>query len=616
LKAQRDKGTEERQALKDELQELKDLIKLRREELEDILKRKAVSETAYKESAQENERIYKKGKKEPAVENGPILEKENAAVDFKPAFAENGGNADVITGHDRTSSAEMRIEDLEEKSFLQPQQNGAPTFEKSQKEVIRDFAHSDDDRNGMVNSLGMIPPPRFDPSDFKAHIENENVAIKRAKEFLKKQRRTVRKKQLDLLAAHDQWKKDVSQGELHQEDVAKLDEVKSKLDEDEFEISSAMEKIRDSQGILQRKEKSIKILRKTLLGDISSDSMGSEDDTDQATNDLAADTKLHLNGHMDANQQSRDRLQNMVEKLLRSSPIERLNQRSMAAIVDQYRPKSHDNWDKVTGGSHLVGNESYERPKNWDGSPPDQSYLRGSGEAYRMDDHPMAGQHRTLREGNPLTFEQYRRPSGYNQLADTAPPLGRIDDEMSLRLSSMLRQNDAPLGRINDEVPLLMNSMRLQNDAHVKMNGTTVRNYTPLDYRRYNAWSRPDSFSLRHHPYDNATPARDRQPLMTTSGYARIDPRIQSGYERTDPRIPSVEKQLETKWGSYFGNRDQRPITTENGNHKWGYHPAKENLLRSTVNSGITKSPFNTSQRLQSHQEWLKFVRRDRKDFK
>ena len=38
----------------------------------------------------------------------------------------------------------------------------------------------------------------------------------------------------------------------------------------------------------------------------------------------------------------------------------------------------------------------------------------------------------------------------------------------------------------------------------------------------------------------------------------------------------------------------------------------RENLLRSTLNSGITKSPFNTSQRLQSHQEWLKFIRRDR----
>ena len=124
LKVHRDKGTEERQALKDELQELKDLIKLRREELEDILKRRAAGEAAYEENAQENERIYKKGKKERAVENGPILEKENAAVDFKPAFAENGGDADAFTGHERPSSAEMKIEDLEEKSFLQTQQNG------------------------------------------------------------------------------------------------------------------------------------------------------------------------------------------------------------------------------------------------------------------------------------------------------------------------------------------------------------------------------------------------------------------------------------------------------------------------------------------------------------
>ena len=218
----------------------------------------------------------------------------------------------------------------------------------------------------------------------------------------------------------------------------------------------------------------------------SSDSVGSEDDTDQAMNDFAADTKLHLNGHMDANEQSRDRLQNMVEKLLRSSPIERLRQRSMATIVDQYSPRNHDNWDKAMGGSHFVGNESYERPKNWDGSPPGQGYLRGSGEAYRMDNHPIAGQHRTPRQGNPLAFEQFRHPAGYNKPADVSPPLGRINDEMSL----------------------LMNSMRRQNDAPAKMNGTTARNYTSLDYGRYNAWSRPDSFSLRHHPYDSAALTR------------------------------------------------------------------------------------------------------------
>ena len=60
---------------------------------------------------------------------------------------------------------------------------------------------------------------------------------------------------------------------------------------------------------------------------------------------------------------------------------------------------------------------------------------------------------------------------------------------------------------------------------------------------------------------------RDTQPLMTASryertdpriqsGYERTDPRIQSGYERIDPRIPSVEKQLQTKWESYFGSKN------------------------------------------------------------
>ena len=115
---------EERQALKDELQELKDLIKLRKEEMEEVLKRKAEEEATLKETVRKSDRAHKKEMTENSVKTVPDLKEEMSAkegtiVTDRLILAENRKNISVANEHEMPTSDEMRIEDLEEASDLE-----------------------------------------------------------------------------------------------------------------------------------------------------------------------------------------------------------------------------------------------------------------------------------------------------------------------------------------------------------------------------------------------------------------------------------------------------------------------------------------------------------------
>ena len=207
----------------------------------------------------------------------------------------------------------------------------------------------------------------------------------------------------------------------------------------------------------------------------SSDSLESEGATDYGdnANDFVTNARLQLNG----NQTERENLGinnvNIAERFLHSTPIGRLKQRPMAAIVDQYSPKNYHIADpdyRTMENNRYVGNEEYERPKNWDASPSIQNYLPRSIEPKR--------------NGNPVVDGQYRGFSGYTQPNNGfIPTLSRINDEIATLMSNMQRQGEVPIANRPAET------------------------YKPSDYG-YNAWSRNGPFTMRQYPYENATISR------------------------------------------------------------------------------------------------------------
>eukprot|EP00112_Aurelia_sp_Birch-Aquarium-sp1_P011203 Seg2359.6 transcript_id=Seg2359.6/GoldUCD/mRNA.D3Y31 product="Centrosomal protein of 164 kDa" protein_id=Seg2359.6/GoldUCD/D3Y31 len=568
---------DERNQLKEELQELKDLIKLKKEELQNLKKEK----TSLIESTRKGE---VKGKERP--------NSEEEIPDGRESLVKDNERRE----EKRAPSDDIRIEDLE---VPKDQVDAKPTvingWSKSRKHP-EDSAFSSDERHG-VDYLHPAASKFPTKSDFKSHLANENEAIRRAKEFLKKQRRTVRKKQLDLLAAQDEFQRDISHEELSQQEAVLLEHVKSRLVEDEFEITSAMDRIREGQDILQRKEKNVRILQKSLLGDASSDSIESDD--------LAEDKRIpglstDRNSDPDDNPELRRALaelglhrktqDNGQSKFSHSSPLQ--IKRPMAAIVDQYtRGPNYSDTAKErfpidTQPSYL----DHGRPKNWAKSPKISTHR----------DYP--GRYPT----QPQVHDPYRQRSSLDG-QDIPPQTSRFAEAHELIPA---------LGRINTEISSLMASMQ---KGHENAGRTAEENHA--DYGRYArqyAGQYPGPYGgqtekepMPYRPKPAVYPSQTRYMPANTqpTQYSRRDMRDVN-------RIPSVDSKLEHKWESYFGSRDRKQYEAPKENQRWGYIPAMENLRKSTQGDSFTKSPFNTSVRLQSHQEWLKRVRKDRRDLK
>ncbi|XP_065055604.1 centrosomal protein of 164 kDa-like isoform X1 [Rhopilema esculentum] len=583
---------EEKQQLKCELQELKDLIRVHKEELEEIMKKKeAVTRPVL------------------GIEGNAKSDLDNKETDKDTTKVDNHEDAGVK----KSQSRDMKFEDLEITKNSGQVMNRANLFPKvhpRQNEIVEDSAFSSDEKNDY-DDIRISQSPRMTKIDFRNHLATENEAIKRAKDFLKKQRRTVRKKQIDLLAAHDEWTKDVSQEDLSERDAVLLEQVKSKLVEDELQISSAMDKIREGQEMVQRQEKSVQFLKRSLLGDASSDSVESDDLLENGNEPFDLDEQAEQES---STQQlvglSRNR-EEELQRLLHSTPIDRRKRRHMPVIVDQYsrdiqRPLheqyglSRDSYrtsrghndpsrdyygppsDVVSGVDPLNGGSSYNRPKHWDDSPVrnDQKYTQNSWEPQRNEADTKADFY------NPNTQNE--------QQSEMLPVLARINGEISVLMSRMQK---------NAQGTGISVGTRGQTSYTRQVNGPPPRR--EASYRGDVPYFRRDA-PCDQRPSHDAIALSSAKSQPTSSHYNRN--------ERSEQRIP-LDKELQSKWESYFGNRDSK-LHNNWTDPKWGYQSAMDSLRRSTQGYGMARSPFDTSQRLQSHQEWLKLVRRDRRDFK
>lgn len=109
-------------------------------------------------------------------------------------------------------------------------------------------------------------------SDLRSRIALEGDAISRAKEFLRRQRRSVQRRQAALENARKEWTNDMSQNygkPLSNRNASFLADVRTRLDEEEAELGVVVDNMTAGHELLKQKEERLVLLENALVGGLT-----------------------------------------------------------------------------------------------------------------------------------------------------------------------------------------------------------------------------------------------------------------------------------------------------------------------------------------------------------
>ncbi|XP_031554693.1 centrosomal protein of 164 kDa-like [Actinia tenebrosa] len=132
------------------------------------------------------------------------------------------------------------------------------------------------------NLLLLQKQAEFRNAELKKRLVVECDAINKAKRFLSRHKKSVRKRQAALEQARSEWKHDVTTNinrgkPVSSRNATLLEDVKSKLEEEEAELTIVVDNMNAGQELLRQKEERLKILENALLGGMSTTTSDSED---------------------------------------------------------------------------------------------------------------------------------------------------------------------------------------------------------------------------------------------------------------------------------------------------------------------------------------------------
>ncbi|KAK3726919.1 hypothetical protein QZH41_016709 [Actinostola sp. cb2023] len=118
--------------------------------------------------------------------------------------------------------------------------------------------------------------------DLKKRLVAESDAISKAKRFLRRHKKSVQKRQAALTQARSEWNHDVTTNinrgkPVSSKNATFLEDVKSKLEEEEAELTIVVDNMNVGQELLRQKEERLKILENALLGGLSTTASESDD---------------------------------------------------------------------------------------------------------------------------------------------------------------------------------------------------------------------------------------------------------------------------------------------------------------------------------------------------
>ena len=178
--------------------------------------------------------------------------------------------------------------------------------------------------------------------------------------------------------------------------------------------------------------------------------------------------------------------------LLHSTPMERFRQRPLAVILDQYSPRNtlraQPDYQTKDKAGYVIG-EVYERPKNWDSSPPTrqaQNYVRGES----SDRIQGSGMRTSAAEGYNAESSRMQA-TRYSQGNKLIPALGRINNEIATIMRDVQKSSGAMIGS-TPSIP-----------------------YTHMEYDRHDSLGRTDPFTTRQ--YADGRTIAPRQDFFISS---------------------------------------------------------------------------------------------------
>ncbi|XP_060561428.1 centrosomal protein of 164 kDa-like [Ruditapes philippinarum] len=263
----------ERKQVNDELKEESEAlekVKAERRAIEgELLKMKLSRDTNARKLKEMGEKLSRKDK-----ELGNVQQKLIEAVEEEKTIAEEklrNSQADrrhMMNGHvDNNSDEEDTHRDLQRlKRKSRVRKTKVDNDEYAEKNAWNDLLSDDD-------SLTLdLPLHRY---GLKEHVSKENNAITVSKEFLRKQRQSLKRRQAALQAAKQELVRDIikqKQGTLSPESAHVLDDVKQSLEKEAMDLERMTIQMNAGNRLLKEKEKYLHKLKSRASNDFNSDS--------------------------------------------------------------------------------------------------------------------------------------------------------------------------------------------------------------------------------------------------------------------------------------------------------------------------------------------------------
>ncbi|XP_022779198.1 centrosomal protein of 164 kDa-like isoform X2 [Stylophora pistillata] len=400
-------------------------------------------------------------------------------------------------------------------------------------------------------------------SELKSRIAQEGDAITRAKEFLRRQRRSVQRRQTALEDARKEWTNDVSRNSsrgkpLSSRNATFLEDVRTRLDEEEAELGVVMDNMTAGQELLRQKEDRLRVLENALLGGMST----------------ASDSGDTFLGHSrNARPSTRDRHRP------RKTPRKTLDDDDSSGI------SSSDYGDIISG--------NVRRSDVKMGSRQPKVALPRNLRKPSTGDESSEAVHYSLQQINTdlariLTLLQTRAPS-FTHPSVTPGPFRA--EHVTQPFPDALREPRV--------APVYPEASRV-SQAQVPYHPGTVTD--PYLSRGASVPVVPTGAPVVP-TGAHVVPSRHGQ-TTTFSPMNSGPPQTQAPYRNQE----STESQLERKWRSYFGDQSRdSPASLSlgpTGSLSGSREPAG-------VKDWTSEKELSTAERLQSHAEWLRNFRRE-----
>lgn len=393
-------------------------------------------------------------------------------------------------------------------------------------------------------------------SDLRKRIAVEGDAITRAKEFLRRQRRSVQKRQAALEDARKEWTNDMSQNfargkPLSSRNAHFLEDVRTRLDEEEAELGVVMDNMSAGQELLRQKEDRLKVLENTLLGGLST----------------ASDSE---------------------DTFLRNARHARPSRSS-----DRHRPRKTPRKTVDDDDSSGISSSDYGDVI--------------SGNVRRSDI-------KTGRQPKVTIPKSLRKPSTGEESSEAVQnSLQQINTDLARILTLLRTKPPAFTYPTVTQTPL--RAEQVTQPIPDALRGSRVTpvypeaSHSSQSQFAYQPGPLPQTYQLRGAgvpvvPAGTASLPVHQVQTQSFNPLGGVSPQLQASYRNYE----SAESQLERKWRSYFGDQSRDSPASLSLGPTMSLQATRE---PPSIRDWTSERELSTAERLQSHAEWLRNFRRD-----